>query len=51
MLSQKKKSVSSWIVEFTRKINPKCFCALPGIIIPSFGLAMQGLIGIIAGVL
>lgn len=34
-----------------RKINPKCFCDLPGIIMPSFGLAMQGLIGIIAVVL
>lgn len=31
-----------------RKINPKLFCDLPGIIMPSFGLAMQGLIGIIA---
>lgn len=34
-----------------RKINPKCFCDLPGIIMPSFGLAMQGLIGIVAAFL
>jgi len=33
---------------FMRKINPKLFCDLPGIIMPSLGLAMQGLIGIIA---
>lgn len=31
-----------------RKIHPKWFCDLPGIIMPSFGLAMQGLIGIVA---
>ena len=31
-----------------RKIHPKWFCDLPGIIRPSFGLAMQGLIGIVA---
>lgn len=31
-----------------RKINPKTFQDLPGIIMPSLGLAMVGLIGIVA---
>lgn len=31
-----------------RKINPKAFQDLPGIIMPSLGLAMVGLIGIVA---
>lgn len=30
-----------------RKINPKVFQDLPGIIMPSMGLAMLGLIGIV----
>ena len=30
-----------------RKLNRRVFCDLPGIIMPSMGLAMLGLIGIV----
>ena len=36
------------IGELFRKINPNKFQDLPGIIMPSLGLAMSGVIGIVA---
>ena len=41
-------SISFMIVGITlRKIKPQWFCDLPGIIMPSMGLSMLGVIGII----